>query len=101
MSKLTVIATLRAQAGKEAALKEVLTALVVHTRREPGCIDYHLHQQNDDSAVFVFYENWQDQAELDKHMQQPYMRELAALGPDLLAEAPTLQFLHMVSAPTE
>lgn len=99
MAKVTVIATMRAQAGKEAALQDFLTRLVGHTRAEAGCVDYDLHRQQDDPSVFVMYENWTDKSELDKHLQMPYMVEFANALPDLLRSPLELQLLDMLSTP--
>jgi quinol monooxygenase YgiN len=99
MPKLTVIATMRAQPGKEAELQDQLLSLVAHTRAEPGCIDYDLLRQQDDPSVFVMFENWADRGELDKHLQMPYMRAFGAVLPQLLRSPLELQMLDMVSAP--
>jgi len=97
MPHLTVIATMRAQAGKEAELHDHLMALVGHTRAEAGCIDYDLHRLQDDPSVFVMYENWTDRAELDKHLQMPYMRAFGEALPSLLRSPLELQLLDTLS----
>jgi len=99
MTKLTVIATMRARPGQEAALQDHLMTLIGLTRAEPGCHDYDLLRQQDDPSVFVMFENWADRAELDKHLQMSYMRDFAAVLPTLLRSPLELQLLDMVSAP--
>lgn len=64
---LTIIATITAHSGKEGLLKQALLDLIPSTKKEPGFIQYDLHQSLDDPKVFVFYENWKDQASLDLH----------------------------------
>ena len=51
-----VIAYFYAKPEKLHELEKILQEFVVRTRQEPGCIDYHLHQADDDPNVFVFYE---------------------------------------------
>ena len=99
MTKLTVIATMRAKPGREAALQDHLMTLIGLSRAEPGCIYYDLLRQQDDPSVFVMFENWTDRAELDKHLQMSYMRDFGAALPDLLRSPLELQLLDMVSAP--
>jgi quinol monooxygenase YgiN len=99
MAKVTVIATLRAKPGKEKELEDYLTTLVGYTRAEMGCLNYDLHQQKSDPSVYVMYENWADQSELDKHLAMPYMVDFMRAAQDLLASPPDLQLLDMVSAP--
>ena len=56
--QLTVVAHLRALNGQIEETKKFLMALIGPTRAEPGCVEYWLHQDNDDPAEFTFYENW-------------------------------------------
>jgi quinol monooxygenase YgiN len=67
VSQLTIIATITAKAGHEADVRQALLDLIPPTRKEPGFIQYDLHESLDDPRVFVFYENWEDQASLDLH----------------------------------
>ncbi|HEX9079285.1 MAG TPA: putative quinol monooxygenase [Desulfuromonadaceae bacterium] len=86
MPVVTVVATLVA---KEAAVELVRTELlkmIEPTRQEPGCLEYRLHQDNADPRLFVFYENWQDQASLERHIATPHYTRYAAAVADALAE---------------
>ena len=60
---LSLVAHLRAKPGMEQELVRTMTALVGPSRKEEGCIDYHLHQSNDDPAAIVVYENWREMAD--------------------------------------
>jgi quinol monooxygenase YgiN len=75
--QLTVIAHLRALRGQIEETKAFLTSLIEPTRAEPGCVEYWLHQDNDDPAEFTFYENWTSRAEWDKHMELPHLQKFA------------------------
>ena len=75
---VTLIAEVQAKPGEEAAVKKALVAMVEPTREEDGCFCYNLHQQGDDKARFMFYEQWKDQDALDKHMQTEHMKTLQA-----------------------
>ena len=99
MSLLTVIATLRAKPGQEAALKDQLTTLVGHTRAETGCISYDLNQSQDDPALFVFVEYWTGREALDQHRQTPHMRAFADAAPALLDGAPRVELFDMLTTP--
>jgi len=52
-----------------ATVKSELLKLIGPTRNEDGCIDYNLYQDNDNSAVFVFHENWESADHLEAHMK--------------------------------
>lgn len=97
--KLSLVAFLYAQPGKEDELAQRLLALVEHSRAEAGCINYDVHQSDGDPTVFVMYENWTERAALDLHFTMPYMREIAAVLPGLLRAPTAMHYLGMLSAP--
>jgi len=84
--KVTVVAKVKARADRIEQVKQELLALVEPTRQEPGCIDYVLHQSADDPSVFLFYENWRSQADLDTHLQKPHLKQFLDKAGALLAE---------------
>ncbi|HYX40715.1 MAG TPA: putative quinol monooxygenase, partial [Pyrinomonadaceae bacterium] len=62
--RVTVLARVRARAGREAEVRRLLVALVAPSRAEAGCLNYDLHQSADDPTEFMFYENWASRAAL-------------------------------------
>jgi len=87
---VTVIATLKAKPGQEEALRRELLALIPITRQEQGCINYDLHQSNEDPAVFVFHENWSSQAALQAHSVNTHLAAFQEKADVLLAAPPEL-----------
>lgn len=81
---LTVVATMRARAGKERELREALEALVEPTTGEAGCVNYDLHQNLEDPGEFAFYENWESPDQLDAHLAAPHLVAFVDRIPDLL-----------------
>jgi quinol monooxygenase YgiN len=69
MSQLTVVAKVVAKKESVESVKSELLKLIATTRKEDGCIEYNLHQDNEDPAVFIFYETWETSASLEKHMK--------------------------------
>jgi quinol monooxygenase YgiN len=96
--ELTVIAHLVAKPDTIEETKAFLLSLIEKTRAEPGCIDYDLHQDDQNPAEFTFYENWVNRAEWDKHMEMPYLKEFAQRAPQLFAADPHIRLMTMVSA---
>lgn len=74
MTTLTCIAKLKAKPGHEAVVKHELSQLLAPTRLEDGCIRYDLHVDNADPSVFMFYETWQSDAHLDRHMESDHLK---------------------------
>ena len=73
MSKLTIVANIKANPDKITLVKAELEKLVPITRAEAGCINYDLHQDNDNPAHFMFYENWESRELWQTHMNAPHL----------------------------
>ncbi|MEX2290459.1 MAG: putative quinol monooxygenase [Mycobacteriales bacterium] len=83
---LTVIANMKARAGKEGELRQALEGLVEPTSRENGYVNYDLHQAVDDPGVFYLYENWESEQALDVHLSTPHLERFKSVMDDLLDE---------------
>jgi quinol monooxygenase YgiN len=71
---LTVIAKIRAAKGKGDALAALLKEQVAAVRKaEPGCLVYRPHRSTKDPDVFIFYEQYKDDAAFDVHRKAPYL----------------------------
>ena len=97
--KLTVVARIKAKPGMEATVQEALMALVGPTRSEAGCINYDLHQSQDDKTLFLFYENWTDKKDLGEHLAMPYLKGFLDRADELLAEPVNISLWDMISQP--
>lgn len=73
MSALTIVANITAHKDKIDLVKAELEKLVPITRAEDGCIQYDLHQNNDNPAHFVFYENWESREQWQTHMSNAHL----------------------------
>lgn len=73
MAQLTIVANIHAKADKIELVKAELEKLIPITRAEDGCIQYDLHQDNDNPAHFVFYENWDSRELWQIHMNAPHL----------------------------
>lgn len=94
--QLTVIAHLRAIDGQIEETRAFLTGLIEPTRQESGCVEYWLHQDNEDPAEFTFYENWTNRAAWDKHMEMPHLKAFAEVK-DKVFELEKLRLMTMIS----
>ena len=75
---LTIVATIKAKADKIDLVRTELEKLIDVTRAEAGCINYDLHQDNEDPAHFLFYENWESRDLWQKHMGTPHLQAYLA-----------------------
>ncbi len=86
VSKITVVAKIVAKQVAVEAVKNELLKLILPTRKESGCIEYRLHQDNQEPALFFFYETWESAAALEQHKNtdhyKAYVRALNGMVED-------------------
>ncbi|MFK8008759.1 MAG: putative quinol monooxygenase [Saprospiraceae bacterium] len=73
--KLTIVAKILAKEEKRELVKTELLKLIDSTRAEEGCINYDLHQDNENENLFLFYENWTNRELWQKHMGNEQLAE--------------------------
>ncbi|RDE19684.1 antibiotic biosynthesis monooxygenase [Motiliproteus coralliicola] len=86
MSQLTIVANIKAEADKIELVKTELEKLIEITRAEAGCINYDLHQDNDNPAHFLFYENWESRELWQAHMANQHLQDYLAATEGAVAE---------------
>jgi len=83
MKPITINAIMTAKPGMEDDLFQEMQKMVEPSRAEKGCEEYSLHQSVEQEGVFVFYETWQDEEALKKHMEtehyQNYRKKIESL----------------------
>lgn len=92
---LTFTAKLTIKEGKEQEFETTMRAVVPKVREEPGNHAYILHRSKDNPRVFMFYEEYADQAAMDAHR-----KHLQELGVDLRAVldgAPVLELYEKLA----
>ena len=86
MSKdLTIIARIQAKAEKIDFIKSEVVKLIKPTRKENGCIQYDLLQDNEKLEVFVFYERWESIELWQEHMQSDHLKAFVGSTESALA----------------
>ena len=78
MASLTVVASITAKADKIDLVKAELEKLINITRAEEGCLQYDLHQDNENPAHFMFYENWESRELWQAHMGAQHLQDYVA-----------------------
>ena len=100
--KLTVVAIVKAKPDKVDIVRKELDHLVVETNKEPGCINYYYHVNEEDETLFLFYENWKNREEWEKHMEMPYLKRwFEEVSSGVLEKEPELSLWEMFEPPAE
>jgi quinol monooxygenase YgiN len=96
---ILVVAKLDVPEEHRDAFKAAAAEAATHTRDEPGCLAYDLHESVEQPGRFVFVEQWQDEAALDRHAQSAHMSEFRTALKGKLTGADIVA--HEVSASTK
>ena len=70
---------------------ELLKKLVIETRKEKGCIQYDLYEDNRNKGVFFIHENWESNEDLHNHQVSEHMMKFREAIVSLI-ENPTLVY---------
>lgn len=95
MSKLTIVAHIHAHPDKIELVRAQLEILIPITRAEKGCLQYDLHQDNEDPAHFLFFENWESRELWQTHMNAPHLAAYMEATDGAVAEFTLHEMTHI------
>lgn len=94
---LTVIAYITAKAGHRDQVRDALLDLLAQTRNEKGCVNYDLHQSQENASEFAIYENWEKATDLDAHPRSVHLQAFTRIAVHLLERPAEIRKWNMVS----
>ena len=74
MSKLTIVANIKARPDQVALVRTELEKLIPITRAEAGCLQYDLHQDHDNPVHVLFFERWASCEQWQGPMNAPHLQ---------------------------
>ncbi|MEM6689472.1 MAG: putative quinol monooxygenase [Planctomycetota bacterium] len=95
MSKLTIVANIKAKAEHVETVKAELEKLIPITRAEEGCLQYDLHRDNDDPSHFLFYENWESRELWQTHMNNQHLKDYMAATDGMVEDFVLAEMTHV------
>jgi len=96
--KIRVVARFAVKPESVAAFIDAARRTMVEpTRKEPGCIEYDLCQDQGDPTRFAMIETWQDEASLGVHLGQESLQAAVAALMPMASEPPTVQRVRSIS----
>jgi quinol monooxygenase YgiN len=78
MPQLTIVANIKARPGKIDLVRSELEKLIDTTLAEAGCLQYDLHQDNENPAHFLFFEIWESRDLWQAHMNAQHLKDCFA-----------------------
>ena len=94
-TKLTIVAKIIAKSDRVDFVKTELIKLIEPTLKEAGCVQYDLHQDNNDPAVFLFFENWESRELWQHHMQSDHLKAFQTVTDGAVSD---IQIMEMTRA---
>jgi quinol monooxygenase YgiN len=73
--RFTVMITGIAKEGIEGHVKNFLSKLMEHSKKEEGCIEYNIYENTEDPHEFLLFTVWRTQEDFERHNQTPEMQE--------------------------
>ncbi|MEO1513730.1 MAG: putative quinol monooxygenase [Bacteroidota bacterium] len=93
--KLTIVARILAKEEKRELVQSELLKLIDITRAEEGCLNYDLHQDNENPNLFLFYENWTSRDLWQKHMGNTHLADYLAATEGAVEEFVLHEMTHI------
>ncbi|MFG0266803.1 MAG: putative quinol monooxygenase [Rhodopirellula sp. JB055] len=95
MAHLTVVAHITAKEDQIDLVKSELLKLIPPTLSEPGCVNYDMHQDNENPAHFMFHENWESVELWQQHTAGQPLKDFGAATEGALEELKVYQLTRV------
>ena len=96
MANLTIVAHIHAKEDLVELVSSELQKLIAPTRAEAGCVQYDLHQDDENPAHFMFLENWETKELWQAHMNSQHLKQFQSSVEGLI-ESLTIHEMTQVS----
>jgi quinol monooxygenase YgiN len=74
MNELVIIARIESKKEKIELVKAALIKLLEPTRKEKGCLQYDLNQDNENPEIFMIFESWASREIWQTHMNNAHLK---------------------------
>lgn len=96
MSKLGLLVTLEAKAGKEAELETFLKSALPLAQNEPDTLTWYVFKVN--ANTFGIYDTFNGEQGRQEHLNGPIAAALMAKAGELLAKPPLIQTIDILAS---
>lgn len=94
---LYLTAIVKSKEGNSDAMKNILQQLVADSRKEHACLQYDLHQDQENNNVFIFQEIWENREGWDLHNSQPHINRFISDSADIIDGTVTIYKTDKIS----
>jgi (4S)-4-hydroxy-5-phosphonooxypentane-2,3-dione isomerase len=94
---IVLIVHMTVKPDMEEDCKRLMREMMDETRKEPGCLQYVVHQSTDNPQSFAIYEQYVDEAALNAHRDSPHFAWYIKGGIDALVATRTRELFVPLS----
>ncbi len=93
--RLTIVARILTKPDKRELVQSELLKLIDPSRAEKGCVQYDLHQDNENENLFLFFENWENKEVWQNHMNNKHLADYKKATDGAVEEFEVHQMTHI------
>ena len=86
-----ILASFKVKNDKLSDFIKLCNELIEESRKEEGCISYHLQQNTERENYLVFVEEWKSNEAIEKHNLSEHFTRIVPLLVEMCEDAPVIQ----------
>lgn len=86
-----ILASFQVRNDKLSDFTKLCNELIKESRKEEGCVSYHLQQNTEKENQFVFVEEWKSNEAIEKHNSSEHFTKIVPLLIEICENAPVIQ----------
>ena len=86
-----ILASFKVKNDKLSDFIKLCNELIEESRKEEGCVSYHLQQNTERENYLVFVEEWKSNEAIEKHNASEHFTRIVPLLVEMCEDAPVIQ----------
>ena len=86
-----ILASFKVKNDKLSDFIKLCNELIEESRKEEGCVSYHLQQNTERENYLVFVEEWKSNEAIEKHNSSEHFTRIVPLLVEMCEDAPIIQ----------
>ena len=86
-----ILASFKVKNDKLSEFIKLCNELIEESRKEEGCVSYHLQQNTERENYLVFVEEWKSNEAIEKHNSSEHFTRIVSLLVEMCEDAPVIQ----------
>ena len=86
-----ILASFEVKNDKLSDFIKLCNELIEESRKEEGCVSYHLQQNTERENYLVFVEEWKSNEAIEKHNSSEHFTRIVPLLVEMCEDAPVIQ----------